>query len=254
MSNQPVLNPWQTAMNPPQTAGKWFGQMTVNAWFCALIKGQGKVIWDPNQVDPNTGNAPRRYTAIDLKLAPLYEKNAINDIERTALAEFGDWPDTILPSLKDCGVTDLQSLNGRWVCVEMVENGTYHDKNTGETKKSTTFRFLQVFADEATCRAAWKADRGNSAEPAPATEPPWANGNGTNGNGNGNGSKERETAVKFLKPYVTNAWRQSGGDLDKARGILAQLIAGQALLAKYFTVDSSEVLDELSTMATAIPA
>ncbi|MFZ6028064.1 MAG: hypothetical protein ACOYYS_10140 [Chloroflexota bacterium] len=247
MSNQTIPNPWQAAMNPPQTAGKWYGQMAVNAWFCALIKGQGKVIWDPNQADPNTGNAPRRYTAIDLKLAPLYEKNAVNDLERTALAEFGDWPEIILPSLKDCGVTDLQSLNGRWVCVEMAENGTYQDKNTGETKKSTTFRFLQVFADEATCRAAWKADRGSDApeamaQPAPAAAP------------NGNGNKERETAVKFLKPYVTNAWRQSGGDLDKARGILAQLIAGQALLAKYFTVDSQEVLDELTTMATAIPA
>jgi hypothetical protein len=36
--------------------------------------------------------------------------------------------------------------------------------------------------------------------------------------------------------------RAAGGDLDKARGILAPMIANQPVISKHYTVDSPEVL------------
>lgn len=244
--NQPV-SPYDVAMNPPEQKSEWFGQAMVNAWFCSLVKGQGKVAWTPDLVDAN-GQPQRRYTAIDIKIEPMTEQPFANSIERSFLAEFGDWVDTVLPSLKDVGITSLQALNMAWVRVEMIPNGTYTDKNSGETKKSTTFKFVALYPDEQTCRAAYQANRGNFA-------PTNGNGNGhapvaqtaaaatpTNGNGN---DRERETAEKFLKPYVENAWRAAGGDLEKARAELAKAIAGQVLLARYFTVDSPKVLELL---------
>lgn len=88
MSTQ-VQDPWVTAMDPPKPVSEWYGQMKVNAWFCALVKGQGKIPWDPNSVDPNTGNPARRFTAIDLALAPISD-HGFEDITRTVMAEFGE--------------------------------------------------------------------------------------------------------------------------------------------------------------------
>jgi len=220
-----VLDPWQTAMDPPKPTSEWYGQMAVNAWFCALVKGQGKVVWDPNTVDPNTGNPARRFTAIDLMLTPIVDQ-PIDPISRTVMAEFGEWPDIVLPSLKDIGISNLQALNGAWVKVEFVPTGRTYVNGNGETKEATTFKFLALYADEAACRTA-KGGNG-AAAPAPA--------------GNG-GDPRRATALKFLKPYVENACRQSGKDVDKARELLAPMLASQKLLAEFFTVDSPEVVD-----------
>lgn len=249
MTTQPVTNPWDTAMNPPKPASEWYGRVGVGVWFCALIKGQGKVTWDPNQVDPNTGNPPRRYTAIDMKLTPITD-SPINDLERTMIAEFGEWPEIVLPSLKDLGITNLQSLNGQWAKLETVATGRTYKNDQGETKDATTFKFLEVYTNETTCRAAQKASRGNGQTAAPQSQ---AHAEAA-AQSSGNGNKERETAQKFLRPYIQNALRQSGNDLDKARAVLAPMLAQQPLLAKYFTVDSPEVLDLLTTQAIGMSA
>lgn len=250
MSNQ-VLNPFDVAMNPPKPTSEWYGQIMVNAWFCALQKGIGKIAWDPNVVDAN-GQPLRRYTCIDLSLQPITSGDQVYPIERSVLAEFGEWVDICLPSLKDLGITNLQALNNTWIRCEMVATGRTYTNQNGETKEATTFKFLQVFADENTCRAAYAAahggNGGGSVNAAPggtyttSAAAPAAPANG-------NSAKERETALKFLKPYVQNAWKKSGGDLDKARAELAPMLANQALLAKYFTVDSPEVTDLLAAEA-----
>lgn len=226
MTNQQVLDPWTTAMNPPEQSSEWFGQISVNPWFCSLVKGVGKSPWDPNQLDPNTGNPVRRYTAIDISLAAITEA-PIDPITRTCIAEFGEWVDIILPSLKALGINDLQTLNNKWVKLEMIPTGRTYQNQNGETKNATTFKFLAIYPDEAACRAA-KGGNGN----APAAQPP-----------TGNGNKERETAVKFLKPYVENAWKKANGNVEETRKLLADMIAMQPLLSKYFTVDSAEVIE-----------
>jgi hypothetical protein len=239
MNMQPAQNPWDVAMDPPKPVYENYGQMSVNAWFCALVKGQGKLPWDPNSLDPNTGTPPRRYTAIDMSLNVLSEQ-PLNHVERTMLAEFGEWPELVLPSLKAIGITSLQALNGQWVRCEMVPTGRKYTNQNGDERDATTFKFL-VYASEAECRAAWQgAKGGNGSSPAPQQSTTTAN------NGNGNGAQERDTALKFLKPYVQNACNQASGDLVKAQQVLAPMLAGQKLLAKYFTVDSPEVMQLLA--------
>ena len=243
MTNQP-LSPFDVAMDPPKPSSDWYGEVLVNAWFCALQKGVGKIPWDPSVVDAN-GQALRRYTCIDISLNPIVDKDQIYPIERSMLAEFGEWVDIVLPSLKAIGITNLQALNNTWVRAEMVSTGRTYTNSNGDTKEATTFKFLQLFADENTCRAAHTASRGGNSSQAGVqytTTAPAAAAAPDNGNGN----KERETALKFLKPYVQNAWRKSNGDLDKARAELAPMLANQTLLAKYFTVDSPEVTDLLA--------
>jgi hypothetical protein len=230
MSNQTqVLDPWATAWNPPEQSSEWFGQITVNPWFCSLVKGIGKSPYDPNQLDPNTGNPTRRYTAIDLSLAAITDQ-PIDPITRTCIAEFGEWPDVILPSMKALGINTLQELNNAWVKCEMVDTGRTYVNQNNETKHATTFKFTAIYANEAACRA---AKGGNGSGPSVTPPQPAA----------GNGNKEHETALKFLKPYVQNAWKKANGDVDKTREILAPMIAQQPLLAKYFTEYSTEVLE-----------
>ena len=87
-----------------------------------------------------------------------------------------------------------------------------------------------------------------AAAAVPSVPPAQAQG----GNGNGNGASvnpEKATAERFLDAYVQNAWRSSGKDLTKAMELLGPMIAGQALLAKYFTVDSPEVMKRLEMIS-----
>lgn len=261
MSNQP--SPYDIAMNPPEQTYENFGQVLVNAWFCMWVpnpalgtnaKGQPKkekLPYNPDVKDAN-GQSYRRNTAIEIKLDPITDKQFTGTIERNYIAEFGEWVDVVLPSLKDIGVMSLQELNMAWVRAEMVPTGQTYTNGNGETKNSTTFKFIEVYPNEQACRAAYQAARGSA--------PVNGNGNGhqaqpqpqpANGAANGgDNSRERETAEKFLKPYVTNAWRKANGDIDKTRAELATMIAGQALLARYFTVDSPEVLELLMAQAT----
>ena len=45
---------------------------------------------------------------------------------------------------------------------------------------------------------------------------------------------------------LIEAMRQAGGDLDKARTILAPLMANQPVISKHYTVDSPEILEMLA--------
>ena len=242
MSNQPVasIDPWARAMNPPPPApSEIFGKCNINVWLCSLVKGQGKVPYEAGQLDPNTGKELRPLTAIEVAIHKLDEDPAAQPLYRQFIAEFGDWPDMILPNLRDIGLQDLKTLDGAWVQAQLVPTGqTYKNKN-GDTKDSTTFKFIKIFADEAACRAASGGNQPQAtAQPAPADP----------------ANKERETALKFLGPYVKNAARAGGGDLDKIRTQLATQIAGQPLLAKYFTVDTNEVSDLImAELANAAP-
>lgn len=236
-------DPWATAWAPPEQVSEWYGQIKVNPWFCSLVKGIGRVPYDPTQLDPNTGNAPRRNTAIDLTLEVITESQ-MDPISRTVIGEFGEWVDIVLPSAKALGLPDLQTLNNAWVKAEMVDTGRTYQNSVGETKHATTFKFTAVYPNEQACRAAYTARRNGGAAPAPAApseaQPPPA-GNGEN--------KERETALKFAKVYVQNAWRNSGKDLAKAQELLGPMLAQQPLISKHFTVDSPEILELLTEVS-----
>jgi hypothetical protein len=127
----------------PQTM-HYFGQVLISAWYCALVKGSGKVPFDPGQHD-------KKFTAIDLTLAPTANSKATYTIERQYIAEFKEWAGTVLPSLHALGSSPM-AVNQKWCHVEMVKTGTY--QKNGETKDLTSPRFLAVYTTEADCEAA----------------------------------------------------------------------------------------------------
>ncbi len=223
MLENEMIDPFDAANNAtePTFAKNFFGQSWFDVWFCALVKGVGKVPFDPAQ-------HKQKFTAIDLSIQPLAGSKATFPVERKMIAESKEWASVILPSIKALGKTPKE-MHAAYVQVEIVPTGEkYTDKN-GETKEKTTPRFVKVFATEAECLAASEEMFGSNGNGTTHTEPaqPTTNGNA-----------EREVALKFLPALAT----QAGKDPLK----LAELIAANSLVGKYFTINSPEVIAVLS--------
>lgn len=214
---QTVYDPWAAASDPQvrDGTGRWFGQVYIDVWACVLRKGTGKVPFDPTQHNVND-----RLTAIKMEVIPLAEHNVGFTLMREMIAEFGSWPKVTLPSIKALGV-DLRTVDKAWVSVELKPTGRKYTSNSGETKDETTFAVLAVFKDQAACQEAFTIfNAGQEDHTAPATAP------AENG-------KEKEVASQFLKPL----WNASNGNQD----MMAEMLAGNPLTSKFFTINSPEV-------------
>lgn len=227
------VDPLDALDNPELRSPEYYGQIKVATWFCVLEKGVGKVDFDPQK-----HALDRRVTAVKIGLLPLAEHKVNYEIMRDHIAESKEWAAILLPSIKALGIT-ARELDGKWVKLTFQPTGrtyTKTDPTTGETttKDSTTFKFLALYPNEAACRAAYEAERngnGNGAS-APAAAPAAAPTNGSTIN------HERATAAKFIKPLI----QQTNGDATA----LAKKLAAMTLTAKYFTVDSPEVVEALA--------
>lgn len=232
----PAINdPFQSAEDPQQLkyTNEYWGQVGVDAWFCVLEKGVGKVPFEPNQ-----HSMDRRLTAITMGIIPVPASGLEWSVDRDYIAEFRDWNAITLPSLKKLGVS-LRDLDQKFVHVKLTETGETYVNSQGETKEKTVFEFLELFDTLEACEAAYiqeKGDRPNS-----------ANGSGqSSADGearmDGTGPKEKEAAEKFLHAVVQNACRGKK-DFDEAREAVASQIAKMPMIAKYFTVDSPETMN-----------
>ena len=239
MTTQPA-SPWDVANNPPEQMQNYYGEASINAWWCMLVPGQGKQPYDERTLQPN-GEPPRKYTAIDVMVNPLTECNLKFDLKRTMLAEFGEWKDVTWPSLKALGVMNAQEIAGKFVAAELIPTGRKYTNGNGEEKEATAIKFVAIYPTRDACLAAWEGRNGSNGhhqsqsapwEAAPAAAAP-ANSS----------DKDRQTALTFATVYVRNAVRAAGGDLDKTRAALAPQLAQQSLIAKFFTVDSPEITD-----------
>lgn len=241
MSNYKVVaDPWAEAMNPPELPSGFHGKITVEAYTVMFVEDPAtgkkmKVPYDPQTLMPD-GSEPRPVSVVKLGLIPVNE-NLKWDIFRELLVTSSDWTKITLPSIKDVGIMQLKDLDGKWAEIVLAETGRTYQSN-GETKQATTFKFVRMFPDEASCKAA----AGVVSEPVSSQAAPASNGSNQANVSNPNGS-ERATALKFAKVYVVNAVRAASKDLDKTREILASQLANQALLSKYFTVDSPEIVE-----------
>lgn len=216
-------DPFEAADNPQIKPAEYFGKLEVDAWFCALVKGQGKVPFD-TALHP----ADQRRTAIDLHVITLAAHNMNYPMTRGVIAESPEWTKTVWPSLRDAGVQSLRDLKDtpRWCCVTTVSTGRTYQSN-GVTKEATTFRFLALYASEAECQAAFIASRngsnGDDWLDAPVQAPP------VNGHAE---QRERETALAFARILV----KQSHSIPE-----LGERLAQYPLVGRFFTVDSPEI-------------
>lgn len=226
MTTQYNLNdPFEAAIAAAEAPDTRFGQAHVEARFVGLVKGQGKADYDA-QVHK------QRYTEITIRVDPLENSGRTFFDRREMLGEFGDFSKIVWPSLRRLGCQSARDLHGRWCKYELVETGTYTNKN-GEARTSTTFKFCEFYADEAACAAAYRqylderfTVTGAEDNGAAAVDMSPRAGAGAQE------SAERETARLFLGALV----KQYAGN----RAGLAQAIAGMPIISKYFTVDSPE--------------
>jgi hypothetical protein len=224
------FDPYASASDPTVQTYDLFGQIEINAWAGALVKGQGRIPFDPT--NPNH----KRLTIIDVFVQPLAEIDIKypKTLECHWVAEFPEWAKITLPSIKALGVDNVREINGKWARVARVPNGKQYEKKdaqgnpTGEMRDETTFKFISFFADEDACRSAYLAAGGQV---------------GVNGN-NGNNvpvtveEGEKATALAFLKVIVQNAAK--GKDLGDAQTATETAIAQYPTVAKFFGLQSEE--------------
>lgn len=212
---------WDQAANATVRPKVYFGQIFTDAFFCVLRKGIGKVPFDPGQHP-----ADDKLACIKIDGQCTKRDGSSFVVQREEIAEFRDWAGIILPSVKALGIHPRE-LNEKWAKWRMVETGrTWVDKVSGETKKATTFQFLELFPDAAACQAAEAALYNREVQPelAPAS----------GGTVDPQQDPQREVAAKFLPAL----YAQANGDAAK----MAELLAANPLTSKYFDVNSVEVV------------
>ena len=240
VQDDPYAVAQETAERPPE----FYGELNVECWFCALVKGQGKVPFDPAIHD-------RRSTAIDISVLPLAEHNMARPLERSTLDWARDWARITWPSLKALGITSLRDVSkGKWCKFTWQGTGEKYrtrdqDGNEGEERERSTFKFLALYDTEDQCRAAYYADTGKQqpddeevsdipgfepkAQPAQAP----ANGNG----------KARETAIQFIKVYA----KMKHFDVEATR----QACATQTAITNVVDINSPEFVEIIAEAMSA---
>jgi len=210
----------------------FFGQPSFNLWKCVLVKGQGKVPYDPV-----THAGQRTSIAVELTLTPLDAKLKL--VQRQMLNWTPDFKGVMRPSIEALAAriaeikglqvgqfNPLKEIEGMFTSGEFVPRP---DNKPGETW--TTLRFDAVYATQEECEAAYQAH---------LAELGVASSDTPGGTDDGN----RARAALFLPAL----WAQAGGmdamtDDEKAAATkkLVKLIDANPILAEHFTVDAPEV-------------
>ena len=248
MTQDTVLDPWASALDAKEPPQILYGELLFDIWFCALVKGQGRVQFDPHQ-----HSAGQRRTAISLAITPLADSGLTFGVERQFIAENRNdgWLAVTLPSIRALGIADLKTIHGQYVKAEMVEYGTYTKKD-GSGGTLTAPKILAVYASNADCVITFNNETGNGVKSDPSLNG-FSNdalneqiGLPVNGNGNGNGhanggDKLKATALAFLPNIVRQCRKNNGIDLAQLRVQLTSM----PLVKDYFTETSPEVLAEV---------
>jgi hypothetical protein len=202
-----------------------WGQVSVAVWAAALVKGQGKVPYDPKVHD-------RMVYAIDLSVVPISLQNA-RIAERSILQTSKEWK-LIQESIKACEIQPSE-IDGKYVRVKFEPTGEVYTNSSGETKNKTYMHFVRVFNSIEECEKDFKESSFNvTIEPAVESPAPTTQQTQI--------SNEYETALRFLGAAVRSATKgKTKNDLESIKKFVGARIQGSPLMSKYFTEDSDEV-------------
>lgn len=244
-NDDPYAVAQETAERPPE----FYGELSIDCWFCALIKGQGKVPYDPTIHD-------RRSTAIDIAIIPLAEHNRTDAWEKSTLDWARDWTRITWPSLKGLGITSLRDVSkGKWCKFTWQGTGEKYrvrdeDGNEGEERERSTFKFLALYNSEDECRAAYYADSGKTPPDSEGVsdipgfeskaQPTQAQAAPANGNDN---TKARETAIQFIKVFA----KMKHFDIEATR----QACATQTAITNVVDINSPEFVEIVAEAMSA---
>lgn len=238
-ADDPFASASSATLRPRET----YGQVDIDAWYCALVKGQGKVPYDPV-----THKDMNRCTAIDLTVSPLAEMNLQFSITRSMIAESREWAGITWKSVKALGITSARELKDRWAKVVLVPTGRTYRNSAGEEKEATTLKFLALYESEDACRQAFydetpaTPDDGNLTDDEPI--PGFESENEILDKDDNNGDKALETAIPFITAYA----KMHGWDIEKTR----EACRTQPMIAKAIDVDSDEFAEIVAEAAQPI--
>lgn len=202
-----------------------WGQVSIAVWAAALVKGQGKVPYDPKVHD-------RMVYAIDISVVPITLQNS-RIAERSILQTSKEWK-LIQESIKACGIQPSE-IDGKYVRVKFEPTGEVYTNSSGETKNKTYMHFVKVFNSVEECEKDFKENNFNvTIEPAVESPAP--------ANQQAQISTEYETALRFLGAAVRSATKgKTKDDLESIKKFVGARIQGSPLMSKYFTEESDEV-------------
>lgn len=235
MTNDP-LESADTATLAPR---EYYGEVLVDTWYCALVKGVGKVPFDPTQ-------HKSRFTAIKIDIVPLADSGISNPIGREMIAESKEWVNFTLASLKALNIKTADIRN-KWAKVGFAPTGEKYTNQAGETKEKTALMFLAIYPDEATCRKAFEAEHGTGATPpVPPSQP-----SQPQANGHANADPDtRKKLLPFVKMIVTKACEAHPGDLVAVGDEVSVKIAEHSTLKNFFTATDQDVMELITATAT----
>lgn len=205
-----------------QQAYEVWGQAFVAVWRAALVKGEGKVPFDP------TIHKSMVY-AIDLSIVPITEQNA-KHVERGLIQNSKEW-EMIQKSIKDLGVTPSE-IDQKYVRIAFEPTGETYNNANGETKNKTFIKFLNVFKSEAECIADYGAT--NMGDVAPATD--------ENAGVPAAGQKEFESAKKLLEASIRRSLKIVSTP-EEAKALVMVKVKASPVMARFFNDQSPEVDD-----------
>jgi len=204
---------------------RFFGRVDVDARTVVLIKGQGKVPYDP-QVHAGQKTS----TAIEFTISPCDPTQKL--IQREMLNWTADFKGVCRPSIENLAsqiahfksltvgqFNPLKEISGMWVSGEFVPRP---DNKPGETW--TTLQFDGIYVDEPACRAAAGIE-GNGETPGfePAQPAP---------------TQEHIDAVRAsMAAFLPALWAQAGNEYAK----FLDLIDANPMLSEHFNSTSPEV-------------
>ncbi len=220
-----IADPWAVADSAKPRDFEYYGQVKADCWFGFFPGGGAKPIPFDSQQHP----VDKRTTMIEIQIIPVPEQNVTFDVKQNYTDFSPDWTKVTLPSIKALGVDGLRSLNNRFVRVALVdgkrEKKDENGNKTGEFYK--TFKFLDVFTDQAACTMAYSGSSPAHTEQAPATD---------------SSDTEKQTALVFAKVVVENAARGQT-DIQVIIDTVSAAIATMPMISKYFTGQSPEILN-----------
>jgi hypothetical protein len=177
---------------------------------------------------------------VDIFILPIADANVRFNIERKLIAESKAWTNITWPSLQKLGLVNAREAKGRYCKVKLAPTGRTWDKKdqsgtlTGEKAEETTFEFLELFADEAACIAAYHGR--NGVAPVAPVAPAAAVASSDPAE-----DPAKKTALTFAKAIVTNLARAEK-DMFILQGKIAEKIAAMPMISQFYTADSPEIV------------
>jgi len=209
-----------------QPAYEIWGQAFVAVWKAALVKGKGKVPFDP------TVHTSMVY-AIDLSIVPITEQNA-KHVERSLIQNSKEW-EMIQKSIKDLGAAPSE-IDQKYVRIAFEPTGKTYTNTNGDTKNETFVKFLKVFKSEAECIADYGATNMGDVAVTVTDD---------NAGVPAAGAKEFEAAKKLLEASLRGAVKVVSTP-EEAKALVLVKIKASPVMARFFNADSPELDDMIA--------